>query len=152
MGITIYHMNKGSLLFEGGADKVRCCGQGCYEKEWEEPTCCFCCPVEKGLRVLMWSTLIGTVLNALNIPAWITLGIANVGVILSIVSWVINIFQCVLFVKFLKEDSWDTRAGVAKALFLGFITCILGSIAPCFTDPAGLAVLPFAIGMMIPGL
>jgi len=41
-------------------EKVRCCGQGCYEPTWKNPTCCFCLPYEQGLRILMTFFLLET--------------------------------------------------------------------------------------------
>ena len=123
------------LRFEGGkpsnapGQKERCCAQDCFEPEWATPTCCWCFPVEKGLRILMWFTIVGACLSILGLVGALMQMASNpIAGIFSIIQVIVVCYQAFLFIQFIKNDNLETREMVVKAFMIGFLMMILSNL------------------------
>ena len=74
-------------------------------------------PVEVGLRVLMWASMVGVVFHTATFFSILekvkSNDYATILFVLFVVAILIDLIQCAFFIKFIQNDTPETRLRVA---------------------------------------
>ena len=95
---------------------------------------------------MIWPQIIGTFLNPLGLIDQLSDGI-GIAFVLNCVAFLISVLVTIFFIRFLRNDTEDTRKGVAEGFLLNFLNIIVSGIGQ--NMKAGGDFLPMLVGILI---